>query len=95
MTRIEDENISDFSKTFASLYYKLPNEIQPTEATDMLHYAITFHSSLSFLLMERISKSLQQMFIDAQEIQHNIQAYEHKTVDWNPEHKIDNIIKAS
>jgi hypothetical protein len=42
----------------------------------MLHYTTTLHPNLSFLLMERRSESLQQMFNDAQEIQHNIQACE-------------------
>jgi hypothetical protein len=59
--------------------------------------------------MERRPKSLQQMFNDAQDIQHNIQAceqiqnewpeaqeheieYEQKTVDWNLEPRVDNII---
>ena len=75
----------------------------------MLHYATTLDPNLSFLLMERIPKSLQQMFNDAQDIQHNIQAckqiqkegldaqeheseYEQKIVDWNLEHRIDDII---
>jgi hypothetical protein len=74
MRRMKDETISNFNRRFSSLYYKLPNEIQPTEAIAMLHYATTFHPYLSFLLMERMYKSLQQMFNDAQEIQHNIQA---------------------
>jgi hypothetical protein len=43
----------------------------------MLHYATSFHPYLSFLLMERRSKYLQQMFNDAQEVQHNIQACKH------------------
>jgi hypothetical protein len=42
----------------------------------MLHYAINIHRDLSFLLMERRPKSLQQMFNDAQDIQHNIQECE-------------------
>jgi hypothetical protein len=75
----------------------------------MLHYTTTLHPDLSFLLMERIPKSLQQMFNDAQEIQHNILAckqiqkeeldtkeheseYEQKTIDWNFEHRVDNIV---
>jgi hypothetical protein len=75
----------------------------------MLHYATTLHPDLSFLLMERRPKSLQQMFNDAQEIQHNIQAceyslnegldiqeyeseYEQEKVDWNLEHRVNNII---
>ena len=74
MRIMKDETISNFSRRFSSLYYKLPNEIQPIEVIAMLHYATTFHPDLSFLLMERRSKSLQKMFNDAQEIQHNIQA---------------------
>jgi hypothetical protein len=73
----------------------------------MLHYATALHPYFSFLLMERRLGSLQQMFSDAQYIQHNIQAqtqneglnvqgheseYEQKIVDWNLEHRIDNII---
>jgi hypothetical protein len=54
----------------------LPKEIQPTEVVAMLHYTTTLHPNFSFLLMERRSESLQQMFNDAQEIQHNIQACE-------------------
>jgi hypothetical protein len=74
----------------------------------MLHYETTLHPDLSFLLMERRPKSLQQMFNDAQNIQHNIQAckliqnerlnyQEHESeyeqkIDWNLEHRIKNII---
>jgi hypothetical protein len=42
----------------------------------MLQYATTLHPDLSFLLMERRPKTLQKMFNDAQEIQHNILACE-------------------
>jgi hypothetical protein len=104
-----NETISIFSRRFSSIYYNLSKEIQPTEVVAMLHYATTLHPDLSFLLMERRPKSLQQMFNDAQDIQHNIQAckqiqneglnaqeheseYEQKIVDWNLEHRIDNII---
>jgi hypothetical protein len=69
-----NEAISIFSRRFSSIYYKLPEEIQPTEAAAMFHYTTTLHPDLSFLLMERRPKSLQQMFDDAQDIQHNIQA---------------------
>jgi hypothetical protein len=69
-----NETISTFSRSFSNIYYNFPKEIQPTEAVAMLHYATTLHPDLSFLLMERRPKSLQQMFNDAQEIQHNIQA---------------------
>jgi hypothetical protein len=52
----------------------LSKEIQPYEATAMLHCATALHPDFSFLLMERRPGSLQQMFSDAQDIQHNIQA---------------------
>ena len=52
----------------------MSKEIQPTEVAAMLHYATTLHLDSSFLLMEIRPKSLQQMFDDAQDIQHNIQA---------------------
>ena len=42
----------------------------------MLQYATTLHPYLSFLLMERRPVTLQKMFNDAQEIQHNILACE-------------------
>jgi hypothetical protein len=104
-----NETISIFSRRFSSIYYKLPEEIQPTEVVAMLHYTTTLHPDLSFLLMERRPKSLQQMFNDAQDIQHIIQAckqiqkedldaqeheseYEQEIVDWNLEHRIDNIM---
>jgi hypothetical protein len=67
-----NETISIFSIRFSSIYYKLPEEIQITEVVAMLHYPITLHLDLSFVLMERIPKSLQQMFNDAQDIQHDI-----------------------
>jgi hypothetical protein len=69
-----NETIFIFSRIFSNIYYNLPKEIQPTEVVAMLHYTTTLHPDLSFLLMERRPKSLHQMFNDAQEIQHNIQA---------------------
>jgi hypothetical protein len=43
-----NETISIFSRRFSSIYYKLPKEIQPTEAASMLHYTTTLHPDLSF-----------------------------------------------
>jgi hypothetical protein len=74
MRRMKDETISNFNRKFASLYYKLPKEVQPLEVTTMLHYVTTFQSELSFLLMERKSTSLQQIFNNAQEVEDNLQA---------------------
>jgi hypothetical protein len=74
MRRMKDETISNFSRRFDSLYYKLPKEVQPPKVATMVHYVTTFQSNLSFLLMERKSMSLQQMFNNAQEVEDNIQA---------------------
>ena len=74
LERQRNETIDIFNRRFSSIYYKLPKEIQPIEAAAMLHYATTLHPDLSFLLMERRPGSLQQMFSDAQDIQHNVQA---------------------
>jgi hypothetical protein len=63
-----------FSRRFSSIYYNIPKEIQPIEATSMLHYGTSFHPDLSFLLMERRPITLQQMFNNAQEIEDNLQA---------------------
>jgi hypothetical protein len=52
----------------------LPKEIQPTEATSMLHYATTLSPNLSLLILERKSITLQQMFTDAQKVEENLSA---------------------
>jgi len=72
-----NETISIFGRRFSSIYHNLSKEIQPTEVVAMLHYATTLHPNLYFLLTKRRPKSLQQMFDDAQDIQHNIQACKH------------------
>jgi len=64
-----------FSRRFSNLYYRIPKRIQPLEFATMLCYATTFHLDLSFLLMERRSATLKQMFNDAQEVESNLQAY--------------------
>jgi hypothetical protein len=53
MKRMKDETISNFSRRFASLYYKMPKKVQPPEVAAMIHYVTKFQSNLSFLLMER------------------------------------------
>ena len=91
LERQRNETIDIFNRRFSIIYYKLPKEIQPIEADAMLHYETTLHPDLSFLLMERRPKSLQQMFNDAQEIQHNIQACE-QIRDEELEKRTDNSI---
>jgi hypothetical protein len=74
LKRKSNETISTFSRNFSSIYLNFLKEIKPIEVASMIHYTTTLHPDLSFLLMERRTKSLQQMFNDAKGIQHNIQA---------------------
>jgi hypothetical protein len=76
LKRQRNETLSIFSRRFSNIYYNFPKKIQPNEVAAMLNYSTTLHPDLSFLLMERKPKSLQQIFNDAQEIQHNIKECE-------------------
>jgi hypothetical protein len=69
-----NETISTLNRRFSSIYYDFPKEIQPIEVVAMLQYDTILHPDMSFLLMETKTKTLQKMFSDAQEIQHNILA---------------------
>jgi hypothetical protein len=70
----EDETVSSFNRRFSSVYYELPKEIQPPEGAAKLYYATTLPSKLFLFLSERRSATLQQMFIDAQEVEDNLRA---------------------
>ena len=48
MRRMKYETISNFSRRFASLYYKLPKEVQPPEVVAMPHYVTTFNQTYIF-----------------------------------------------
>ena len=74
MQRQRDETISIFNRIFSSFYYKIPKEIQPSEATTRICYAIAFHSDITCILMAKRSSTFQQMFDDAREIEENLQA---------------------
>jgi len=56
----------------------------------MLHYATTFNSTFSYFLMNKRFVTLQQMFIDAQEIYENLHACEKL-----PKHSLDEVIDAN
>jgi hypothetical protein len=46
----EVESISDFSKRFNKLYYKIPTEIKPTKASTKISYANAFDPNFCLLL---------------------------------------------
>ena len=72
MKKQEGETMSSFNKRFASFYYNMPKEIQPLEDVAKLYYASTFPIELFFLLLERKSITLQNMFIDSLEVEDNL-----------------------
>jgi len=75
MKKQKDDTVSMFNRRYFNFYHNIPRDIQPSEATTRLYYPTTFHPSLSFILMERKYLTLQQMFIDAQEIKENMKVY--------------------
>jgi len=74
LSRGEEENLIVFNRRFYSFYLSMPLEIRPSEAAAMVYYVMAQHPELVFLLRERKSTSLQQLFEDAEEVEENIQA---------------------
>jgi hypothetical protein len=75
-------------EALASFYCSMPLDIGPPKAFSRLCYATTLHLDFSLLLIERRSVTLQQMFIDSQEVEDNIKAYgkfsyQVKDEEWN------------
>ena len=50
----------------------MPIEIRPTEIVAMIQYTMAQHPDLFLYLKERKSPSLQQMFVDAKEVENNL-----------------------
>lgn len=67
----------------------MPRDIQPPEAIAMLRYGTNFHSYFSYHLMNKRSVTLQKMFIDAWEIDENIQACEKLPKEFLDETNVD------
>jgi hypothetical protein len=68
----EGESISDFSKRFNKKYNNIPAEIQPTEASTKITYAIYFDTNFYLLLRERRATSLDHMQDASLEVESNI-----------------------
>jgi hypothetical protein len=52
----------------------MPIEIRPTDTAAMVYYVMDQHSELVLLLRERKSTYLSQLFMDAEEVEENLQA---------------------
>jgi hypothetical protein len=74
LKRGEDEALAIFNMRFYNFYCSMPLNIRPPEAAARLCYVTTLHPNFSLLLLERRSTTLQQMFIDAQEVEDNLKA---------------------
>jgi hypothetical protein len=66
--------VTKLNKRFENVYHNFPFEIHPSEATAKVYYALAHHPNLAFYLKERKSSTLQQMFIDVEEIENNLWA---------------------
>lgn len=61
---------------FQSFYLSIPKNIRPSEKVSMLYYVVAHHHpDLTLFLREKISLSLQRMFINAEEIEKNLYAF--------------------
>jgi hypothetical protein len=74
LRREDDETIVQFNRRFHSIYHSMPIEIRPTEVVSMVQYTMAQHPNLFLYLRERKSPSLQQMFVDAEEVESNLRA---------------------
>jgi hypothetical protein len=74
LKRKEDEVLTTFNIIFHSFYYNMPKDIQPSKIVAMLYYIKSQHPDLVFYLRERRSSSLEQLFVDAREIEENFWA---------------------
>ena len=70
--RKPDENISDFIKRFNKLYNSLPVEIKSPPVGAKVVFAGAFEVNFSFTLRERRSPTIQEIQIDALEIEANM-----------------------
>jgi hypothetical protein len=69
--RRNGETIMNFNRRFEILYHNLLVEILPSEVASKVYYALAHHPNLGFYLRERKYSTLEQMFIDAEEIENN------------------------
>jgi hypothetical protein len=74
LKREEDEALVNFNKKLYSFYCNMSLDIRPPETPSRLFYVKSLHPDLSLLLIESRYVTLQQMFIDAQEVEDNIKA---------------------
>ena len=72
--RQSNESISEFNRRFQKIYFNMPKEIQPPEATAMVYYLKALSIFLAFNLKERKPHTLKLMFLYAHEIEDNVWA---------------------
>jgi hypothetical protein len=72
--RMNDETVMKFNRRFQSLYYNFLLRFVLLKRASKVYYALAHHPNLDFYLRERKSSTLEQMFIDAEEIENNLWA---------------------
>ena len=66
--------MTKFNRRFENFYHNFHFEIFPSKVVAKVYYALAHHPNLAFYLKERKSSTLQQMFIDVEEIENNLWA---------------------
>eukprot|EP01018_Ginkgo_biloba_P037631 Gb_34124 [translate_table: standard] len=74
MRRNDDERHSKFNKRFWKFYLSMPTKIHPSEVAAKVYYIAAQRPNFSFYLRERRALTLEQMFIDVEEIEDNLWA---------------------
>jgi hypothetical protein len=74
MRRGKEESLATFNNRFHNFYCSMPLEIRPYEIIAMVYYTLAQHHELFLYIRERKSSSLEQMFINAEEIEENFRA---------------------
>jgi hypothetical protein len=74
LRREDDEIVVQFNRRFHSVYINIPIKIQPSEVVSMVQCTVAQHPDIFLYLRERKSPSLQRMFVDAEEVESNLQA---------------------
>ena len=74
MKRSPDEIVHEFSARFMKVYNAIPDEVKPPPKAAQIRYDDSFESDFSLLLRERRSATLDDMMIDAIEVEVNLMA---------------------
>jgi hypothetical protein len=87
--RSPNETIQEFSTRFMKVYNSIPIEVKPPLGTTQLQYVDSFDIDFALLLRERRSNTLDDMMIDAIEVEVNLMAS--GKIKHNPNRDVKNV----